>query len=256
MSKHLNYLTGRISITDQRIDDAIGRGLLLPGLAIIAGPIGGGKSILSQFFTVGALQGPKTIEGMTSESAFLEGITVDYISTTASTVDLLRQFESISIHHKNIPQFYVRRQLRLISRFNSFMDDFEDSALHERYYYLIKKIYNHIYHTDAKVVVLDSISDILDFHTQKDLINDYFRGLRQLVNTRKKLIIATLTAEGDNLDEIKNLANALFLTQRSSRVIGRDSMELETIKNDNASRRLLWAVDPSLGLKEIIWGTA
>lgn len=211
-------------------EQRIGGGLPKRAIAIIEGEDGGGKSIISQRITYGAL---------------VNNATVCYISTEMTTLDFIRQMDSLNYP---IQDYLLTDKLLFISLTNLFgkLKNKENLILE-----LMKNKAKKIFEKD--IVIIDSLFYPLVNHIkQMDVVK--FLNFLQKIKERDKVIILTYNPETISkylVDDLRKTADIYFKVGISS-LAGQLTRYLEIKRFRNAKQQydllIPFRVEPKLGL--------
>lgn len=239
-----------ISTTDARLDSVIG-GITHPGLIVLVGKTGTGKTVLSECITVGAIQGPERKVGE-EKISYITNMNVDFFSLDRSINSVLKHMESIGI--ENVREIFATGQFRIFSpmeRTHSSPSTEEIKQVDREE--VLHNIYEFSRNNYSDLVIIDSLSTLthgLEYPT----INDIMAGFRSVIEQKNKTIVITMRlALDETWDKLEDLASVL-LNLKKERRAGRESPVIEVVKGKSLGTSVSWTVSREFGLKMVSIG--
>lgn len=236
-----------ISTSDARLDSVIG-GLKHPGLIVLVGKTGTGKTVISEYIAYGAIEGPQREVG-TEKMNYMTNCNIDYFSLDKSIKATLDHMESIGIEDAN--RIFSTGKLRIFSPMEARTGTSQVEQVSEED--VLQNIYQFSKNDYSDLVVIDSITS-LTHRLEYKTVNDIIAGMRGIVEQNNKSIVITFRLSLDEIgDNIEDLASVL-VNLKKEEVAGRKSPIIEIVKGESLGTSISWTVSREFGLKMVSIG--
>ncbi|MDI3476086.1 MAG: archaeal flagellar protein FlaH [Thermococcaceae archaeon] len=217
----------QIQIPNDELHRRLGGGIPSGSIILIEGDRGTGKSIFAQRLLYGFLK---------------NGYTATYVSSQYTTVDFIRQMESLGY---GIIEELIKRRLLFVSTYPLF------ASLTDREKFLPRFMSEHrLWEPD--VIIVDSLSPFISFRVDDELIKEFSTHLKRM-SSLGKVILMTVNPSEAEPEFLKILEEAsTMLIRLSVKVFGGDLKNSATIvKYNNAEgifqRIIPFRVEPKVG---------
>ncbi|KQC03874.1 MAG: flagellar accessory protein FlaH [Methanoculleus sp. SDB] len=221
-----------LSTGNPEIDKKLADGLPLESLSLVEGENDTGKSVMTQQVIWGALKG---------------GLNVDLYTSENTSKSFLNQMESMSL---DISDYFAWGHLRM---FPMHVTGFEWSK--EEMQGILTRIIKHIQHSEAQVIVIDSLTLLTGYATQGDILT-FLTNSKNLVDHGKTILVTlhTYAFEEDTLVRIRSICDA-HLMMKKALVGDKYVMVMEVVKIRGATKTtgnlVSFEVHPGYGMKII-----
>jgi flagellar protein FlaH len=211
------------------IDKKIGGGLPLRSLTLIEGQSDAGKSVLVQQFTWGTLR---------------SGLRIDMYTTENTTPSLFRQMSSLAL---GIDDFFIVGRINVYPVPNSFTE--------EQSRRIFKLLLDHIAHSAADVVIVDSLTAFVTHASESETL-DFFSRAKDLCDQGRSLILTmhSYASTEQLLTRLRSMCDA-HLRLRVEEVGTQLIKVLEVAKVRGAAKStgniISFDVEPNLGMRII-----
>jgi len=211
------------------IDKKIGGGLPLRSLTLIEGQSDAGKSVLVQQFTWGTLR---------------SGLRIDMYTTENTTPSLFRQMTSLAL---GIDDFFIVGRINVYPVPNSFTE--------EQSRRIFKLLLDHIAHSAADVVIVDSLTAFVTHASESETL-DFFSRAKDLCDQGRSLILTmhSYASTEQLLTRLRSMCDA-HLRLRVEEVGTQLIKVLEVAKVRGAAKStgniISFDVEPNLGMRII-----
>ena len=211
------------------IDKKIGGGLPLRSLTLIEGQSDAGKSVLVQQFTWGTLR---------------SGLRIDMYTTENTTPSLFRQMTSLAL---GIDDFFIVGRINVYPVPNSFTE--------EQSRRIFKLLLEHIAHSAADVVIVDSLTAFVTHASESETL-DFFSRAKDLCDQGRSLILTmhSYASTEQLLTRLRSMCDA-HLRLRVEEVGTQLIKVLEVAKVRGAAKStgniISFDVEPNLGMRII-----
>ncbi|HLG11346.1 MAG TPA: ATPase domain-containing protein [Dehalococcoidia bacterium] len=211
------------------IDKKIGGGLPLRSLTLIEGQSDAGKSVLVQQFTWGTLR---------------SGLRIDMYTTENTTPSLFRQMTSLAL---GIDDFFIVGRINVYPVPNSFTE--------EQSRRIFKLLLDHIAHSAADVVIVDSLTAFVTHASEAETL-DFFSRAKDLCDQGRSLILTmhSYASTEQLLTRLRSMCDA-HLRLRVEEVGTQLIKVLEVAKVRGAAKStgniISFDVEPNLGMRII-----
>jgi flagellar protein FlaH len=211
------------------IDKKIGGGLPLRSLTLVEGQSDAGKSVLVQQFTWGTLR---------------SGLRIDMYTTENTTPSLFRQMNSLAL---GIDDFFIVGRINVYPVPNSFTE--------EQSRRIFKMLLDHIAHSQADVVIVDSLTAFVTHASEAETL-DFFSAAKDLCDQGRSLILTmhSYASTEQLLTRLRSMCDA-HLRLRVEEVGTQLIKVLEVAKVRGAAKStgniVSFDVEPNLGMRII-----
>lgn len=236
-----------ISTSDARLDSVIG-GLRHPGLIVLVGKAGSGKTVLSEYIAYGAINGPEREVGK-EKMNYVKNCNVDYFTLDKSIDSTQDHMESIGI--EDAGQIFSTGKLRIFSPMEWGTEESSTEKVGKED--VLRNIYEFSRNDYSDLVVVDSITT-LTHGLEYETLNDIMAGMRGIVEQKGKSMVITFRQTLDEIwDKIEDLASVL-INLKKEMVAGRKSPVIEIVKGEALGTSISWTVSREFGLKMVSIG--
>jgi flagellar protein FlaH len=221
-----------LSTGNPEIDKKLADGLPLQSLTLIEGENDTGKSVITQQIIWGAMKASLNVDLYTSEN---------------TSKSFLNQMQSMSL---DISDYYAWGYLKIFPMHTIGFEWGEEEMTG-----ILKRIIAKIRHSDADVIVIDSLTLLTESTSQTDLLA-FLTSCKNLVDHGKTILITlhTYAFEEDTLVRIRSICDA-HLFMKKALVGDKYVMVMEVVKVRGARKTtgnlVSFEVHPGYGMKII-----